>query len=139
SAAEFGSFCNASFAIAPLMGYTLAPAGSEQHGNCFYTGSSDPFKVTSNPTSYDNKWTGATATVDWKITPQVSLDSISDYQHFAMNYSSDVDGSPYELFHFGQAARAWQASQELRLSGTSDALGWLAGVYYLKIDGNYGG
>lgn len=139
SAAEFAAFCKSSFAIAPLMGYTLAPPGSDQHGNCFYAGSSDPFKVTSNPTNYDNKWSGVTATVNWRITPQVWLDSISDYQHFNMDYSSDVDGSPYELFHFGQSARAWQASQEVRLSGTSDALRWVTGVYYLKIDGNYGG
>lgn len=72
----------------------------------------------------------------------ISLVSISDFQHVAKsywenNFGNDVDRLP--VISFNQSVATSQFTQELRASGVAGAHSWVAGAYYMRIQGNYGG
>ncbi|HKR89657.1 MAG TPA: TonB-dependent receptor [Phenylobacterium sp.] len=76
----------------------------------------------------------------WSLTANYSKDlgpfkltSISDYQNLKKNYTEDSDVSPIEAFNYSTAQRAYQYSQEIRLSEDLPTLSWVAGLYALKI------
>ena len=62
-----------------------------------------------------------------------SLASISDYQHLTKDYGEDSDMSPNAIFHYDTHQHMYQMSQELRLSGKTDALNWVTGLYAMNI------
>lgn len=66
----------------------------------------------------------------------VTLSSITGYQHYKKQFLMDADGSPSNLFLFGTKAKTDAWSQELRLSGSTGALRWTVGGYFLDIDAN---
>lgn len=68
----------------------------------------------------------------------VELTSITNYRSLDRQYSDDSDGGPFTVSAFSQDIDgASQFSQELRLSGEHDRLSWVAGGYYLTIEGDY--
>jgi iron complex outermembrane receptor protein len=96
---------------------------------------SDPFAQT--------KTAMASAQVNWKLTDQIELVSLTSYTDFRIKYRTDVDQNdlPFvpastQLF----ALISWpdartlqyghEATQELRLQGTHERLTWTAGVFY---------
>ena len=102
-----------------------------------YTG--NPYRISENQDGVgfrrDDK--GATATLTWGLG-STKLTSVTNYENFKKDYGpEDDDGTPIDTFHFGQTVRAWNASQELRLEGTGKADRWVAGAYFLVIDGRY--
>jgi iron complex outermembrane receptor protein len=134
SAAEFGAYCRTAFAAAPLFGYALAPPGSERSGNCFIAQSTDPHTGTWNSSKFWTKLYGTTGTLDWKLSEQITLTSITDYQQILRKWGSSSSGTPFNgLFDYTQNLHAQQVSQELRLAGNFDRFRWVAGGYYLRI------
>ncbi len=63
----------------------------------------------------------------------VNLTAITNYTDLDKNYQEDGDALPVEVIVFRTTARYKQFSQEVRLSGESDALRWQAGAYYLDM------
>ena len=63
----------------------------------------------------------------------ITLSSITGYQHYKKQFLMDADGSPTNLFLFGTKAATDAWSQELRLSGDSGGLRWTVGGYFLDI------
>ena len=66
-----------------------------------------------------------------------TLTVIGDYSHLQKDYQEDSDASPYTLFEFFNGSKVNQQSIEARLNGGDEKLNWTAGVYGLRIAGNY--
>lgn len=65
------------------------------------------------------------------------LVSITDYWHLEKDYLEDSDASPNNFFAFFLQSDLEQFSQEVRLNGSTDAMRWVLGAYYLNIDGDF--
>ena len=70
--------------------------------------------------------------VDWDITPELNLTSITAYRHIRGNWAYDSDSSPLQTDGVYNTQQHEQLSQELRLSGSSigDRLQWTVGGFY---------
>ena len=79
---------------------------------------------------------GVTGTLSWDFG-WATLTSISDYSRVELDYVEDSDMQPGEYFHFFGLVDSAQLSQEVRLNGSTDNMRWVAGAYYLDIDGDY--
>jgi iron complex outermembrane receptor protein len=66
-----------------------------------------------------------------------TLTVIGDYSHLRKDYQEDSDASPYNLFEFFNGSNVNQQSLEARLNGGDDKFNWTAGIYALRIAGNY--
>ena len=75
---------------------------------------------------------GFTATANWDFD-NFTLTSITDYSTVTRDYIEDSDASPVPLFNFFLTTDAEQFSQEVRVSGSTDTVDWVAGVYYLDL------
>lgn len=71
--------------------------------------------------------------IDWNFG-DVSLVSLTNYQHFDKMLMMDAAGTPQNLFQYGTDANTDSFSQELRLNGDTDRFRWVAGLYFLHID-----
>lgn len=65
------------------------------------------------------------------------LVSITDYQGLEKDYLEDSDASPNDFFSFFLQSDLDQWSQELRISGETESMRWVAGGYYLNIEGDF--
>jgi iron complex outermembrane receptor protein len=103
------------------------------------TATGDPYRIRHNRGgAFERDYYGATATVNWDFGA-VQLASISSYGTLEKNYDDeDSDGTSLDTLYFGQSVDTDDYSQELRLSGEGERLNWVAGAYYLHIDGDYG-
>jgi len=91
-----------------------------------------------NPLGFIDKesW-GGSAKLEWQVSDEVKLTSITDYLDVRKGYMEDSDSSPTELLQFISNQDSYQFTQELRLDGTGEKMRWTAGLYYLKVDGDY--
>ncbi len=82
---------------------------------------------------------GTAGTIDWELTPDIDLKSITAYRKFDAEWIGDVDGSPLGLGMDFQDISNEQFSQELRLSGSlaQGALEYTVGAYYLNRSADY--
>lgn len=64
----------------------------------------------------------------------VDLVSITNYQRLDKKYGEDSDMSPLPIFNYDTKQKLDQFSQELRISGKSSTLDWVAGGYFLHIN-----
>ncbi|WP_240704659.1 TonB-dependent receptor [Croceicoccus sediminis] len=71
------------------------------------------------------------ADLEWDIGSDLTLTSITNYTTLDKAYGEDGDAIPVVVINFDTFNKHEQFSQELRLSGETDALKWQAGVYYL--------
>lgn len=76
----------------------------------------------------------ATAIVDWRLRPNVSLKSITGYQAYRYRSIQDHDGTPTEWIVALGSARSTTFSQELNLTATAGPLNFVGGLYYLDDD-----
>ena len=97
-----------------------------------YRPNSDPFKVSNNDVGRFNRAVSQTQLrVEWKVGG-MDLSSITDFQRMAKDANEDTDGAPITFLKQTYTQRLRQFSEELKLSGNSDRLKWLAGLYYLR-------
>lgn len=96
------------------------------------------YTIESNtPSFFERTLRGYSARLDWTLGA-VQLIAISDYQKMDKVYQEDCDATPVTVCIFAPRTNSKQFSQEVRLEGQTDSLQWVAGVYYIDIDGNYG-
>ena len=99
----------------------------------------DPWATAETQNSYvDREIFGATLHVDADIG-NFDLVSVTDYQNAEKFYLEGGDASPDEGVLFYQGSDLEQFSQEFRLSGLSGEHQWVAGLYGMKVDGEYTG
>src|ERR1700724_2122106 len=66
-----------------------------------------------------------------------ALTVVADYTSLRKDYQEDSDASPDTLFQFFNGSKVDQESLEARLNGGNNSLNWTAGVYGLRINGDY--
>lgn len=73
-----------------------------------------------------------TLNIDWKVAPNISLQSITAYRAIGGSWAYDSDSSPLQTDGVYDTQKHKQFSQELRLSGTSfnDRFNWTVGGFY---------
>ncbi|MBT4521658.1 MAG: TonB-dependent receptor [Halieaceae bacterium] len=76
---------------------------------------------------------GFSAKFDWRIG-DMDFVSITDYKDFEKFMGMDVDSAPMNQLSVWFDANVDQVSQEFRLSGSTNTLRWVAGLYYLNVD-----
>ena len=132
TSAQQDAFC-ANFFGPP---FPLVPGATDCFG--YTEPDNDDNTVSLDETGYfEREHYGITGTIEWDIGDNMRLVSITDWQDFSKNYLEDTDSTPAPLFTFPQIMDNNQFSQELQLHGETDKLQWVAGFYYLDIDGDY--
>ena len=76
---------------------------------------------------------GFSARLDWTIG-ELEFVSITDYKDFEKKIGMDVDSAPMNQLSVWFDANVDQISQEFRLSGATDRMRWLTGVYFLHVE-----
>ena len=82
---------------------------------------------------------GFSATLDWELSEDLILTSITAVQSVDRLQSEDTEASPFPLILPTFAASTDTLTQELRLAGGGETIRWLAGLYYFdnEVDGHY--
>ncbi|MEQ8744951.1 TonB-dependent receptor [Parasphingorhabdus sp.] len=73
---------------------------------------------------------GISLTGNWSISPDVTLTSISAYEHFTRLHVEDTDGTSVRYLDATYDNRIDQYSQELRLAYHGDGLELIGGAFY---------
>ncbi len=114
--------------------------------------------ITSNPASpncYDSRYVGAdksnegtapaysetdvfglSATLDYNLSENLAIRSITAYRELDSDFARDGDHSPHRISQFEDMLEQDQFTQELQLLGTYDRMNWILGLYYFSEDGN---
>ncbi len=79
----------------------------------------------------DNELKGLSVKLEWGLG-EITLTSITGYDDFERQEANDWDGGFFNDSSNINATDLQVFSQELRLSGKTDSLLWVAGVYYSK-------
>ncbi|MBL8646517.1 MAG: TonB-dependent receptor [Sphingosinicella sp.] len=118
--------------------WALAPY---RHGGTF-SAISDVF-ANGNPKPYQSGsdvdiW-GISGTIEWKITDDLTLKSITAYRKVTGFWTRDSDHSPASIVQTNSDWKQDQFSEELQLLGeTGDGrLNWVVGGYYSSESGNH--
>ena len=84
---------------------------------------------------------GFSANIDWRITDNISLKSITAYRKVNASNANDFDASPLDVTLAFTNTNIEQTTQELRLSGQSfgHVLDWTVGGFYFDGLGHKGG
>ena len=75
-----------------------------------------------------------TARLDWELDNGMDLVSITNFSDLDKFYTEDGDGIPVPIIEFTTVSDFSQWSEELRLSGDTDATRWQVGFYYLDME-----
>ncbi|MDJ0928490.1 MAG: TonB-dependent receptor [Gammaproteobacteria bacterium] len=80
---------------------------------------------------------GVNLSVDWNLTEDLTLKSITAYREFDGHFEGDQDGGPQRVSYLIDIYDHEQISQEFQLLGSSfdDRLDWIAGFYYYEEEG----
>ena len=82
---------------------------------------------------------GVSGQIDYELSDDLKLTSITAYRKYSANYGLDLDGSPYAFATqaFGLGFRSF--SQEVRLTGAAfdDVLNYTVGGFYFDAKGRY--
>jgi iron complex outermembrane recepter protein len=105
-------------------------------GNQFITNDPDLSYANGNNFSKLTNW-GLAAIMDYDISDDVALKSITSYREGHWLSGIDADGSPLNIFHLSFDQDQWQYSQELQLTGSmmDKKLNYVLGAYYFREKG----
>ncbi len=82
---------------------------------------------------------GTSATLEWDLTPNVTLRSITAYRNLDHNFALDIDHTPLNILDTVNDYEQDQTTQEIQLFGTAldKRLDWTVGAYYFDENGNH--
>lgn len=109
-------------------------AGEVVPGNTFYNGAFTRGGKSYEGFNYLRSWGGSLKAV-YALTDAIDLVAIGGYRNVATQYFNDIDGSPLKLETNQNAVKQDDYTAELRLTGTSDAIDWVAGLFYYTASG----
>jgi len=94
----------------------------------------DPFTVAQDREGnvLDVETTSLSGTLDYDLTDNLALTSITAYSETERLYQEDSDVGPFPGLIADFGVESDQFSQELRLSGDQDRFSWQAGVFYFE-------
>jgi len=78
----------------------------------------------------DEQYTSATTTINWQLTDSLQLVSVTSYQEFDRLSLYSEQAGPVAMSDRLVASNIREISQELRLSGNTDNVEWIAGMFY---------
>ena len=93
----------------------------------------------SQPLAEDDHFYSLVGRVDYTLNQDVSLVSLTAFNHVDRNGTNDWSGSPYEILVENEVGHVNSFSEELRLQGDQGPLHWLFGGYYANdtiVDGD---
>jgi len=114
-------------------GVTYNPAAP----NCYdarYIGKDGKNQGTA-PAFSDADVRGASATLRYELTPELTLKSISAWRDLDAKFARDGDDSPHRISQFYDDLEQEQYTQELQLLGAHARLNWIVGLYYFTEEG----
>lgn len=86
-------------------------------------------------TFFDWETGGVTVDLQWDVTDNITLSSITGYRSYESDFFFNTDGTELEITRSTFVYETDQWSQELRLASNGlDDWSWLLGVYYLDED-----
>ena len=91
------------------------------------------------PTYSNHDIYGFSGTVDWQISDNLTIKSITAYRNVDSEFAHDGDSTPYYLSWVrDEIYKQEQFTQEIQLQGTAvnDRLQWILGGFYFTEDGN---
>lgn len=75
-----------------------------------------------------------TSNINWEMTDDLTLTSITNYRDAYDRQNVDVDGTSLPLLEsFDQTIDSTQFSQELRVASSAERFQWVAGLYYANV------
>lgn len=86
-----------------------------------------------NDPFFEREVRGFTAKLTYEIG-EMTLTSVTDLLKMEKDYREDSDGSPIFGSLYSTFTEVDQFSQEFKLSGNTEKLQWMAGLYYLDFD-----
>ena len=113
-----------------------APNSSLTNPNCFNAQyrTGNLFSTYGSRTRNDNDVSGIGLTATWDITDKVTLKSITSFRQMKGVWTNDIDNSPLLVGETANNMKQDQFSQELQVSGSTDFIQWLGGLYYFTED-----
>ncbi len=81
---------------------------------------------------------GVAGTLEYDLTPDIQIKSITGYRKTNWKAGGDYDGSPLSIVEITFEQNQWQFSEELQLLGSAldDKLTFVGGAYYFEEKGN---
>jgi len=107
------------------------------YDNRFVTSDIDTSYANGNNYSKLKSYGGA-GTVEFDLSEDILLKSITAYRELHWNVGMDIDGSPLNFLHTSFTMNQYQFSQELQLNGSAmdKKLNYVFGAYYFKDAGD---
>lgn len=105
-------------------------------GRNYLTNDYETFATGNNYSDFD--MFGVSANVDWEISPDVTLRSITAFREQDSQFAADNDHSPYQFIESNNDNEHEAFSQEVQLIGSSfsDKLDWVVGAFYMSESGS---
>jgi iron complex outermembrane receptor protein len=128
------------FDLAPIFGVNVDgnPYNDRlPYDDRFLTGDED--KTYANGNNFSKlKNEGMAGTLDFDLTDNVALRSVTSFRQLYWQTGMDLDGSPLNFLHTSFSMYQRQFSQELQLLGSAfdGKLNYVGGLYYFKESGN---
>ena len=79
---------------------------------------------------------GTSLTLDWDINENVEFKSISSYRNLESQFAEDQDFAPISFGRAGFVMPQKQFTQEFQLTGKTDKLKWIGGLYHFREEGS---
>jgi iron complex outermembrane receptor protein len=110
------------------------PGSPATAASTFHNGRPNRGGATFSPDNRLDNW-GVSAKLVVGLTDSIDLTAIGGYRKMTEDHSFDIDGSPLVLEHTLLNIGEDYKNFELRLSGKSDLIDWVAGGFYFEGDG----
>lgn len=110
----------------------LTPAQAAAYLESFAKGNKDDGNMNQPVAEQFRSW-GLSTTIDWQLSENTSLKSITAWRKFTKDGTADLDGTPVAILDYPKIYTTdKQISQEFQLLGTAfdDRLDWVTGIYY---------
>lgn len=92
----------------------------------------DPDQAGRPPFRMDSTFYSVSGRIDYRLNPDLSIVSLTSYNHVKRRDFNDLDGTAYEILAFESYGHIGSFSQEFRLVGSNERLNWLVGGFYSK-------
>jgi iron complex outermembrane receptor protein len=109
-------------------------AGTNIPGNTFYNGSPYRGGLVNPVESPQTSW-GVSGRIEYELSDNIDVTAILGYRKYEGIFSYDVDGTAVSLENNRNDVFQDDFSGELRLSGESSLVDWVAGLFYYQADG----
>jgi len=109
-------------------------AGTVVPGNTYYNGTATRGGYVIPPHNNLTNW-GVSGKLNWDLGSGIDLTAVLAHRKIAETHTFDTDGTPLVVEHVINNIVNKYTHAELRLSGKSDLIDWVGGLFYFKAEG----